>query len=352
MAIATGTAIIGSAILGAGAAMHASGQQRKSADKAIAASQQGADQSIAFQREARDYARQVLSKYSAEGDAARSKMNTFLGLNGVGSVGPSGVAAPAVSAAPINAAPSPDFAGYVRNNPDLMRAHQTGSWVPGRGKSLEEFGREHYRLHGQGEGRQLPQAGGTAAIQGTGQVGVPEPVQGATAADPTMTPEEAQEQAWVDYTKTPWGRIGQVETDRATGEFLSRAGAGGAAISGRTARGMAEVANESQLRNFNNYYGAIGAVADTGFTADTGIASAGQAFADNAAHSTHAAAQARSNAEIAKGRATADGINDLASWVGWGVGSFPGADSRSTPASPGAIPYAPTPYTSTAQSIR
>jgi hypothetical protein len=50
-----------------------------------------------------------------------------------------------------------DFAGYMRNNPDLMKAFEAQRQGGGT-KTLEEFGRDHYNEYGKAEGRQI---GGT-----------------------------------------------------------------------------------------------------------------------------------------------------------------------------------------------
>lgn len=295
-ALTLGSAILGSAIVGSGAAIYAGSQQNKAIKNAANQQAQAAQQSINFAREGRDYAKQVLSKYSVEGDAARSKMNTFLGIKPTASQ---------YSGAMGSVAPTQDFGAYVRNSPDLMAAYQSGSWAPGRGLSMEEFGQKHYAMHGQGEGRELPTSGG------------------APAPNPTQTDGETQEEAWAAYEQTPWGRLGQLEADTAKDQFTSMAGAQGSSISGRTARGMAEVANEAKLRNFQGYYGALGGVADTGFSADTGIASGGQQFADRAAQITTNNGNAQADLAIAKGQNNANTADDLASWIGWGVGNMP-----------------------------
>lgn len=281
--VALSSAIIGAAVIGAGAAVVNGVQQSNAINKASKQQQAAADQSIAYQREARDYARQVLSKYSVQGDAARAKMNTFLDLK---------------------PAPASSMQGY---SGALGTANPTG--VLARNQSIlsrfGEAGAEDSTLANYGfDGQDL-----TMQAQ----------------ADPTQTPAETQEQAWAEYQQTPWGRIGQMEADKAGASFLSKAGSQGGALSGRTVRGMAEVANEAQLRNFTGYYGALGGVADTGFNADSGIASSGQTFANSAANTLAANAANQGNLTMQNAKAKADMTDDLASWVGWGIGNWPGA---------------------------
>ena len=172
-----------------------------------------------------------------------------------------------------------------------------------------------------------PNAGGAARPTtglGSSTPGVP---------NATQTPDEAQEAAWNDYQQTPWARIGTMEANRARDEYTARAGASGSALSGRTLRGTAEVAGDAQLRNFNGYYGALGGFADTGFNADTGIASAGQNFASSNAQVLSANARAQSDAAIARGNTQQGMYEDLASIIGWGStkwGNGSGSSTKST----------------------
>ena len=288
--------MLATAAVGAGTAIYSSNQQSKAIKNASNQQQQAANQSIAYQREARDYARQVLSKYSVEGDAARGKMNTFLGLS----------PKPASSA-----------------NGGLQQQTGLGSVAPAAQQQMPANGRGFIA-----QARLAEREANRATDTPMGQP---------AAADPTQTPAETQEQAWTAYQQTPWGRIGQMEADKAGEQFLSNAGARGAALSGRVIRGTAELGNEAQLRNFTGYYGALGGVADTGFNADSGIASGGQQFANSASNVLAANANNQSNLSIAKGQNSANTANDLASWVGWGIGAWPGGGggtSSSTIAGP------------------
>lgn len=295
--VALSSAIIGAAVVGAGAAVYSGQQQNKAIKNAANQSSKASSDAINFAREGRDYAKSVLSKYSVEGDAARGKMNTFLGIKPT-----AGQYSGAMGSA------QPDFAGYVNSNPDLAREWSKPGVQQQFGGDINAYGQWHSQNFA-GEGRAVPTSGG------------------APAPSPTQTDGETQEQAWAAYQETPWGRIGQIETDKAKGEFTSMAGAQGSALSGRTARGMAEVANEAQLKNFQGYYGALGGVAETGFSADTGIASGGQQFADRAAQITTNNGAQQADLAIAKGSNDANTAGDLASWIGWGVGNYPGASA-------------------------
>ena len=300
------TAIVASAAVGAGAAIYSANQNSKAIKRAGDAQAKSSSEAINYAREARDHAQSVLSKYSVEGDAARARMQSFLGLN-------TG-AKPTASASYSGAlgGPKQDYAAYVQGNADLAAEWAKPEVQRQFGGNKAAYGEWHSATFPQ-EGRDVPMTGGQ---QG--------------AADSTAVPAETQEQAWAAYEATPWGKIGTMEAANAQENFLSRAGAQGASLAGRTARGMSEVAEESKLRNFSGYYGALGGVADTGFAADSGIASGGQQFAQTAANVAANQGTNAANIAIAQGQNNANLVGDLASWVGWGIGNWPGA-TGSTP---------------------
>jgi hypothetical protein len=294
-AISLGTAMIASAVVGSGAALYAGSQQSKAIKNAGNQQQQAQNQALQFQRESRDQARDVLSKYAIEGNAARGRQSAFLGLNQPSAGGYSGAMGSA----------QPDFAAYVRNNPDLAAEFSKPQVAAQFGGDPAAYGRWHSQNFA-GEGRAIP-------TSGMGQQGAP---------DPTATPAETQEQAWAAFEASPWGKIGTMEAENARDAFIASAGAQGSSLSGRTARGMAEVSEEAKLRNFGGYYGALGDVTNRGYSADTGIASGGQTFANNATNITMQGGENAANLAIAKGQNQANTAGDLASWIGWGMGNM------------------------------
>ena len=295
---ALSTAIIAASVVGAGAAVYSGSQNAKAIKNAANQSQQASNQALQFQREARDQAKQVLSKYAVEGNAARGRQSAFLGLNQPSAGGQQYSGAMGST--------QPDFAAYVRNNPDLAAEFSKPQVAAQFGGDPAAYGQWHSQNFA-GEGRAVP-------TSGMGQPGAP---------DPTATPAETQEQAWAAFEASPWGKIGTMEANNARDAFIASAGAQGSSLSGRTARGMAEVSEEAKLRNFGGYYGALGQVTDRGYSADTGIASGGQTFANNASNITQQAGQNAADFSIAKGQNQANTAGDLASWIGWGVGQMP-----------------------------
>lgn len=299
------TALVASAAIGAGASIYSASQQKKAIKNAANQTAQANASAINFAREGRDYARSVLSKYSGEGDAARNRMNAFLGIK------PS--ASGTYSGAMGSAGGMPDYAKYVQSNPDLLAEWSKPGVQQQFGGDMAAYGQWHSSNYAS-EGRTVPTMGGTGG-------------------NPSAVPAETQEQAWAAYEASPWGKIGVMEADKARGDFLSMAGSQGGALSGRTARGLQEVGEESKLRNFGNYYGALGGVADMGYSADTGIASGGQTFANTASRIAQNNGEQQAGYSMAKGQTQADLNNDLASWIGWGMGQWPqsgGAPTTST----------------------
>jgi hypothetical protein len=296
-------ATLGAAALGAGASVMAGNSQAKAIKNAGNVQQQSQNQALQFQRESRDQARDVLSKYAVEGNAARGRQRTFLGLNNPAGGGQ-------YSGAMGSTQGRPDYAAYVRNSPDLAAEFSKPGVAQQFGGDPAAYGQWHAQTFAD---REVPNTG-------MGQPG---------QADPTATPAETQEQAWAAFEASPWGKIGTMEAQQARDNFITSAGAQGSALSGRTARGMAEVSEEAKLRNFGGYYGALGGVTERGYSADTGIASGGQMFADRAANITQQGGQNAANLAIAKGQNQGNTANDLASWIGWGMGKMPTGDMPS-----------------------
>jgi len=296
-AISLGTALVASAVVGSGAALYAGSQNAKAIKNAGNIQAKSQNEALQFQRESRDQARDVLSKYAVEGNASRGRQNAFLGLNQPSAGG--GQYSGAMGST------QPDFAAYVRNNPDLAAEFSKPQVAAQFGGDPAAYGRWHSQNFA-GEGRAMP-------TSGMGQQGAP---------DPTATPAETQEQAWSAFEASPWGKIGTMEANNARDAFIASAGAQGSSLSGRTARGMAEVSEEAKLRNFGGYYGALGDVTNRGYQADTGIASGGQTFANNATDITLQGGQNQANLAIAKGQNQANTAGDLASWIGWGMGNM------------------------------
>lgn len=139
MAIGTATALLGSAIIGAGASALSS----KSASKTAAnANQYAADQSAALQREALATQQANTAKAREGGDAAITQLMSRLGLQAPATQG----STPQVAQPAQNF----DYKAYAAANPDVVaEANKPDSFL--RGATPEERIALHYADHGAAE---------------------------------------------------------------------------------------------------------------------------------------------------------------------------------------------------------
>lgn len=231
MAIGTATAILGSAVIGAGASYLSN---KSAANKASDAARYAADQNAAVNREIYQQTRSDLAPYNQAGQlgltallqelgvtqaaqpapaqpAARPAMATAgtgtpagaqpgfgfgdmtaeqrAGWVGTGNVrqAPSAAGKPdggfagtsplAPTATVAPAAPTPDFNAYVQSDPAIM-AEFNRNMASGKGREYlsslgistpEDFGRWHYDTYGRNEGRTLPMTQPAAPTTPTGQ---------------------------------------------------------------------------------------------------------------------------------------------------------------------------------------
>lgn len=300
--ISTTAAIIGSAVVGAGASAYSASKQADAAKKAGQQQQQATDQTLALQREQMARSFEILSKYGAQGDWARNQMAAFMGAPQMTSTATRGNAAgPA----------TPDWQRYYDeqlSNPNLGQASNWEKNAKLRALYNNDklaFAEDHYRKNG--NGAPLPMTGGDAAPGGM---------------DDLKTPDQLREDAMANYEASPWAQIAATAADDATKEFTSMAGAQGSALAGRTARGMAEVANREKQKGFGSYYSALNDMADTGFVADTGIVSGGQTFADRSGSALINNAGAAGDAAKGEADAWSSALTDAAGWAGWAAGNI------------------------------
>jgi hypothetical protein len=327
MAIGTATAIIGSAVLGAGASLYGASRQSSAARDASRAQTQANDQAIQLQREQRDIASRTLQPYAVRGNQAFDLMAPHLGMGGTRATQERAPSLAASFTSGLGGAGGSDLTGYLQANPDVMQHYQR--LTPQQRRQYptpEAFAQYHYDVAGRAEGRTMPGQGGQQPNQPAG------PQMPQTGMEEYVTPEQAQEQAWEKYrNETTYGKIGDYEAGKARGEFMDMAASGGSALSGRTMRGMAEVGEEAAMRNFQGYMGMLGGISDQGYGASTGIASSGQTFANNASQLTQASGQARADGIRGSADAFTSGLADAAGWGGWAAGQFAQRPGTTTP---------------------
>lgn len=197
MAIATSTALIGAAVVGAGATAYGASKASKAAKKSAQLQSEANDRALEFQREVYNQTRADNETRRQVGDASLRQLSSIMGLSvpaasanpmiapssasrtsAVGSQGfggyntrvkpsggPAGVspmASPVSTAAGMeptwnaplttqaSAAGAPDWNAYLQANPDVAAEAAQEGWNPA------EYAAFHYQTYGQGEGRTLP----------------------------------------------------------------------------------------------------------------------------------------------------------------------------------------------------
>lgn len=330
------------AIAGTAAGLYSSSQQTRAANNAAMGQNRATDQSIELQREATDRAISTLSPYSQRGNRANAFMDAF--LYGDGSYG----AAPASSAS--GPAGTNSLEAILRQqNPGLAAAWDKweANLKPG------SYTKGHRAQYGSFEG--YVQKVNPAAIDAA-KTAMQQKTEAAKAAETKVTRGTAQkaydqspwareakdyetaifgEDGVTSFENSPWKGMTERATTRANDEFMNYAGADGSALSGRTARGLQEnaaniedaffddysgaVAGVSNRNSgaFTNFWNALGGQASTGYSADTGIASAGQNFAQTAGNALVDQAQVSGQAGMNAADSAADALNNGLSWAGW-----------------------------------
>lgn len=153
------TAIIGSAILGAGASAYSASKANKAAKTAADATQQAADASTAEAARQYDQTRQDYAPWRAVGQGALTALAQQYGITiPTTEISPSGTQAPGTAPA-RQASEVAQLRAYLAENPDVAQAWETSAKNnPKYGGDALAWAQDHYQQWGQSEGRQLPAA--------------------------------------------------------------------------------------------------------------------------------------------------------------------------------------------------
>jgi len=249
------TAIIGSAILGAGASAITS---TKAANKAADSSQYATDQTIAFNNKALDLQQQNTQPYRDAGALATQKLLEQLGL------------APAKTTAATTPQPgSPDYAAYTAAHPDVKAAwDSTASKNEKYGGDYNKWVEDQYNTWGKDAGWEMP----TVAAKPADTPQVAQAPTGAVAPDavrpaikqtegytgpefvsagryqmPEMDPLDV---SLANYQKDPGYDWQQSEAARAT---LAGSAATGALRSGAAAKALQDRAQQIANTDYSNW---------------------------------------------------------------------------------------------------
>lgn len=292
----------------AGASVYGASKQANAAKDAASMQAASADKSLQLQKESYANADRILTPYSQEGAAARRMYNALLGV-------PTANAAPARPASAMGTGQpgSPDWQAYLQQNPDLQAYMDRNGFGKVGGSTVEEFLSNHWNTYGQREGRTLPTFADT-----------PAPGMGPGAGGDQIAAD--REMAMSAFRASPYSTIARDSAQRGTNALFSTAAAMGRGVnSGKTMRAAADWNNTAQNNALVSYMGSLGGVADTGYNADSGRASGGQTFANNASNALAAQANAQAQGRLGAANAWANGLSNAAGFIGWGAGQMGGA---------------------------
>lgn len=144
------------------------------------------------------------------------------------------------------------------------------------------------------------------------------------------------------FEASPFWRDAQYGTGQAMNALMSTnaaMGRGSSINSGKALRAASDIQTGYRANATQNYLSSLGGIIDTGLTADSGIASGGQTYANNAGNAIRNAAGVQANATMAGAQAWGNAASDIAGFIGYGLGQWkPGGNKYfrpSTPSTPG-----------------
>lgn len=281
MAISMGAALLGSAVIGAGANAIGASANSKAIGKATDAQVQSNRESLELQKDIYGKNNALLSPFVERGNVAGDTINALLGLPTATGNGP-GMG-------------EPDYAGYVQGNPDLLAEYQRN---PMQWGSLENYGKFHWDTYGQGEGRQLSNS--------------------STSITSGVTPVTAQG-AFDGYRQSAGYNFLLGEANKAADTQFA---ANGALDSGAAVKAAQDRSFNLGSQFFNNYLGLLGNQQGVGLSGASAVAGVGQNYANNATAINSNTAQAIGQGAIAKANNTNDLLSGLSSSFGLAAGGM------------------------------
>lgn len=147
-------------------------------------------------------------------------------------------------------------------------------------------------------------------------------VPGGTGAD---TLEAARAAYDSGFEASPYWRDAQYGAGQAMNALMSTnaaMGRGSSINSGKALRAAQDIQMGYRAGATQNYLNSLGGIIDTGLTADSGIASGGQTYANNAGNAIRNAAGVQANAQMAQGQAWANAASDFAGFAGYALGNY------------------------------
>lgn len=295
MPIGIGTALLGGAAIAGGVAAYGASQSSKAVGKASDAASESAAQNNALQQQI--YAKNTsnISPFAQRGNAAGESINALLGLPTASSAptagGQVGAYNPAAGVATTPAASAaPDYAAYVQNNPDLLALFQSGKGQAA-GKSIEQFGADHWADHGSTENRAYTPTTGAQQAAQTQQT------QAATQATgtPATTPATAQ-----DAFKTYLDSTGhQFRLQTGSNAITSNKLTAGLGKSGATLKALTNYGQNLGTGDFQTYLGNLSNQQGVGLSGVNALAGVGTNYANGVSANNDSAASVAGNAALA-----------------------------------------------------
>lgn len=258
--------------IGAAASLAGSKSQAKAQRQAADVQARSAEQQLQFQREAYQNADRIFQPYTREGGQARRTYNALMGM------------------------PSGDYQAYLRENPDIMSWWNTltPEVKAQYNNNPVDFAQWHHET--QSSDRALPMAGSSQAMQ--------------------------------QFQASPFSAVARDAADRGVNAMFSTQAAMGRGLnSGKALRAAADWNDQTQRTALVQYMGALDGVANRGFEADNNRVASGQAFANNASAASQRGADAMAGGYIGAANARSQGLQDVAGFVGWGLGQMGGGQS-------------------------
>lgn len=236
-------ATLGAAAIGGGATLAASSAASKASKNATAAQTAANDKALALQQQQADQTRQDYAPWRSAGLQALQQLSAVHGIT----IPQEALA----TTAPANANATPDYAAYVKNNPDLLSLYASGTGQA-KGKSIEQFGAEHWNQHGQTESRPYTPSG---------------PAGGSPAAAPaatTPTPNANPADPYGGFMASP---DYQFRKDQGIAAVTGNKAAKGLLDSGALGAGLIDYGQKAATQEFGSWYDRLANLAGVGQSA-------------------------------------------------------------------------------------
>jgi hypothetical protein len=284
------TAIIASAVVGAGASAYAGNQAAKAQTKA-------SNQANARALEAQRRAEQLNEPWRQSGMAALGQRNALLGIGGGGGG----------SSAGGGFAGGADYSAYLQANPDVQAAYARDIQQPHFRNlgitSMEDYAQYHYENFGRAEGRQLPTVAGPMGADGQ-----------------PMTQGQLTDQAYDTFLDSGYARSMLETTNNDFDQMVGAFGAGGKSLSGSAIGAL----NDRNRRNTNNaftqYDQALAGLSNTGNALSMQQGQQGMNTANQIGANNQNAANARGSSYMNTANALNSGLQNTTNVLAYGSG--------------------------------